>query len=504
MENKAHSFLKSKVTNNVTPVLLFILCFIIRLIYLTTQDICIDEPFSIYHAQMDLNDIIRFLKPTNNPPLFEILLHFWIKLFGISAFSVRFLPMLFSSLAIIFIYKIGARFFSFKVGLCAALLYCFSSHAVYYAHDCRTYTLFLLLTVISAYYALKIIREDLSKANIVIWSTVSLLLIYSHYFGFIVLFFEVLAIFILARKQMKFILIGLGVLILFYLPQLVIVISRFMSSASGGTWLKEPVGLESVYNMLWIFSNMPVTTVVCLLIITATVIKYFIKRIDSNTINRNYFIKRKKITSHYKTPDRLIYLSFFLPFFLMFLISFKIPVYNARYLFFLLPFYYLTIAVMAFNLFEGNKMKWISICVLVLLFGFTVNVNPNKKRESKAVTEFIKENKQSGDLVIICTHEFLTNFAYYYNPDYFKTTSENEYEGLESKLHSDNIYPVRRISEVDIQLMNNAKRIIYLDAGADFSNPGNNVLSTLESRFKLNDTKKFEEIFRVYTFEKQP
>ena len=148
-------------------------------------------------------------------------------------------------------------------------------------------------------------------------------------------------------------------------------------------------------------------------------------------------------------------------------------------------------------------MKWIAIGVVVLLFGFTVNMNPDKKRESKAVTEFIKENKKPGDLVIICTHEFLTNFAYYYNLDHFRIISENEYEGLESKLHSENIYPVRRINEIDVQLLNNAKRIIYVDAGANFSNPGNNVLQTLESRFKLNDTKKFEEIFKVYTFVKQ-
>lgn len=396
--------------------------------------------------------------------------------------------MLFGSLAVIYIYKIGARFFSFKVGLCAGLLYCFSTHAIYYAHDCRTYTLFLLLTVISAYYALKIIRQNFSKTNVVIWSIVNLLLIYSHYFGFIVLFFEMLAMVTLARKHLKFILAGLGAITLFYLPQIVVVMSRFSHSTSEGTWLKEPVGLESLYNMIWVFSNMPVTAVACLLLIAATVIKNL--------------IKRRKITHHHKTPDRLIYLSFFLPFLLMFLVSFKIPVYNARYLFFLLPFYYLSIAVMAFNLFEGSKMKWITMAILVLLFGVTVNADPGKKRESEAVTKYIQEIKKPGDLVIICTHEFLTNFAYYYNKDYFETISESEYGGLEAKLHAENIYPVRSITEVDMRLIDAAKRIIYLDAGADFSNSGNNVFSTLESRFKIRDTKKFEEIFKVYTFEK--
>jgi mannosyltransferase len=488
LESKTHNILNPTVTKVVAPLVLFVLCFVLRLLHLTAQDICIDEPFSIYHAQMSLSDIIRFLKPTNNPPLFEILLHFWIKVFGISAFSVRFLPMLFGSLAVIYMYKTGIRFFSFKVGLCAALLYCFSSHSIYYAHDCRTYTLFLLLTVLSFYYFLKLLREDLVKKNIIIWTSINILLIYSHYFGFIVLFFELLAVLFSQKKVLKPFLLGSAVIFFFYLPQFLNLMNRFTTSASGGTWLKEPVGLESLYNMFWVFSNMPLVAVACLLVISVTLIRFL--------------VKKRKINPHSRTPDLLIYLSFFVPFFLMFLISFKIPVYNARYLFFLLPFYYLTIAVMAFNLFEGNKMKWISIACIVVLFASTVNLNPSKKRESKAVTDFIKKIKKPGDLVIICTHEFLTNFAYYYDQSAFKTTGELEYEALETKLHSENIYPVRRINEISDALLNSQQRIIYLDAGADFSNPGNNVLSTLQERFKLNSTKKFEEIFTVYTFGK--
>lgn len=458
------------------------------MVYLTAQDICIDEPFSIYHAQMSWGDILRFLKPTNNPPLFEMLLHFWIKLFGISPFSVRFLPLLFGSLAVIFIYKIGTRFFSVSVGVGAGLLYCFSTHSIYYSHDCRTYTLLLFLTTVSAYYTLRIIKENYQTSVIVLWSLVNLLMIYSHYFGFIILFFELLAVMVQARRQLKFVLFGLCCVVLFYLPQLFILIKRFSASTADGTWLKEPVGLESIYNMLWTFSNMPLTTVICLLLILVTIVKYF--------------IAKNEVQTQRQSSNRLIYFAFFVPFFMMFCISFKVPVYNARYLFFLLPFYYLSLAVMVDNLFGKNKIKWIAMSILVFLFVITVNLNPDKKRDSKAVTEFIKANKHPGDLVIICTHEFLTNFAYYYNPDYFRTLSNMEYDGLEAKLNAENIYPLRRISEINSSKIDEHKRILYLDAGADFSNPGNKVLQTLQEKFRVTATKKFEEIFTVYTFEK--
>ncbi len=461
---------------------------VVRLIYLTTQDICIDEPFSIYHAQGSVTDIIQYLKPTNNPPLFELILHFWIKLFGVSAFSVRFLPMLFGSLAVIFIYKIGVRYFSFVVGLSAALLYSFSSHAIYYAHDCRVYTLFLLLSVISVYYVSKIISDNFNKRDLVLLCVMNVLLVYSHYFGFIIWFVEFIGILLFSRKQLKTVFVLFATAMVFYLPQLFNFINQFLFSAKSGTWVKEPNGIESVYNMLWLFSNMPVVAVVCLLVILAAVIRFFVLR--SKEANENALVKR------------FIYLCFFLPFVLMFLISYKMPVYNGRYLFFILPFYYLTISIMVVSLFKTIKLKYTLLTVVVILFALTVQFNPSKKRESKAVVEFVKQTKQPGDIVIICTHEFLTNFAYYYNTDIFKVIGEDEYSAIETELHRENIYPVRNISEVGKDVISSAVRIIYVDVSADFSNPGNNVLSFLSSNFKEKGKKHFEEIFNVYTFEK--
>jgi mannosyltransferase len=472
----------------ITPVLLFVICFVIRLIYLTTQDICIDEPFSIYHAQGSVTDIIKYLKPTNNPPLYELILHFWIKLFGISAFSVRFLPMLFGSLAVIFIYKIGLRYFSFWVGLCAALLYSFSSHAIYYAHDCRVYTLFLLLSVASVYYASKIVSDNFTKHDLIVLGLINILLVYAHYFGFVIWFVEFAGILLFSRKHWKSVFVLFAVAILFYLPQLFNLVNQFLFSAKGGTWVKEPNGIESVYNMFRLFSNMPIVAVFCLFIILGSIIQFFVLR--KKEIKENVLVKP------------FINLCFFLPFVLMFLVSYKIPVYNGRYLFFILPFYYLSVSIMAYSLFENIKLKYALLITLVILFVVTVQLNPSKKRKSKAVVEFVMENKKPGDLVLICTHEFLTNFAYYYNTDIFKITGEDEYSAIESELKKDNIYPVRNINEVGKEVISSASRIIYIDVSADFSNPGNNVLTTLRSNFKEQDKKYFEEIFNVYNFER--
>lgn len=92
-----------------------------------SQPIANDEPFTIYHAQLQLPFMLSELSHYNNPPGFEILLHFWIRIFGIGAVSVRFLPMVFSSAAAVVLYFLGKRFFNFRIGLFAALLFTFSS-----------------------------------------------------------------------------------------------------------------------------------------------------------------------------------------------------------------------------------------------------------------------------------------------------------------------------------------------------------------------------------------
>ena len=141
-----------KLNTYIIPFLFFFLNIFLRWVGIEINSLAGDEPFSVYYAQMDIADIIRHLKSGNNPPLYELILHYWIQWFGIDEVAVRIPSLIFTALTASFIYKIGNDFFSRSLGVTSALIFTLSNYATLFSHEARVYALFGLLTVLSFYY----------------------------------------------------------------------------------------------------------------------------------------------------------------------------------------------------------------------------------------------------------------------------------------------------------------------------------------------------------------
>ena len=490
---------KHKLT--IIGIVLVIINFLVKGLFLANNSLGGDEPFSVYHAQMDIISIIQLLSAGNNPPLYEILLHFWIKIFGISEFSVRFPSLLFSCISLWFIYKIGHSYLNKRIALYASLQFIFSKYHIVFAHEAIVYSFLGMLTIISMYYFMGIVydyhknaqqevNEKLKKrttTHFILLTLVNTLIIYSHYIGFFVVWTQV--IFLLGNKNLlskhwKKILLSLSLMLILYIPNILVIWLRFIEF-SKGTWVRPPEGFESIYNMLWSFSNIPAVTVCVITLVSVSLLKFIVR----------YKKEQKK-------PLYVFVIFWFAFIFLgMFSISYWIPMFLDWYVMPAAIAFPLLLGICMDYVIKKPKYNYIIPVILCLLFIMSAKPNITNKRNVRECVEKIKEIKQTNTLVIISPSTFMLNFSYYYNITFFKNYhSQKIYSRIHQALISENIYAINDIKEIDLKPWHH---IAYVDAAADFSSPNNNIKKELDAHYHLKNTFQFYEIFNVFEYKKK-
>ena len=107
--------------------------FFLRLFDLDGESLWLDEGYSIKFANLKVLQI--FFAQENNPPLYYVILHFWVYFFCISEYSIRFQSVIFGSLSIILIYKIGHLIINERVGQFSAILLALSVFHIRYSQE---------------------------------------------------------------------------------------------------------------------------------------------------------------------------------------------------------------------------------------------------------------------------------------------------------------------------------------------------------------------------------
>lgn len=478
---------KSLVVSFFIPLLLFVINFIIKVSFITSRDIALDEPFSMYYAQMDIPGIIDMLYNENNPPFHFFLLHYWIKLFGLGAFSVRFPSLLFSCFTAVMIYKIGNKFFSSLTGIGAALIFTFSTMHVFFSHEARVYPLFVLLTAASLYYFLSISKAPNEKRYYVALFFANLVLIYSHYFGFFVLFVEaVCLLFLPNRKELfkKFFILFLCIGF-FYIPNLLIFWHRFSTSAQNGTWVASPAVTE-YYGNLNRFLNNRYNMVMVLLAGTCIFIYLF--------RNKMVVLKIKELFQN--MAFRLLFVWFIVPYTFMFLISFKVPMFIDRYILYTSVPFYLLVAVLLIFLLDKVNYQLLAINTVLFSMILTLQMDPDNNRRLKEVTEVVKRLKTENTITLLAPDYAYMGFAYHYNIDSFKKAPQTVAE-----LNKDAIYPLSTVEQAKQVLQNtSAADCIYIQAGTEFSDPQNLVYSSIAEQYKFHKEYKVFQIYLIHHF----
>jgi mannosyltransferase len=109
-----------------------------RLYGIATESIWLDEATSLMLARMSVPALVQWTASDIHPPLYYILLHYWI-LLGQSEAALRGLSALAGVLNVWVIYGLGRTLFDRRTGLYAALLLALAPYHIWYAQEARMY-----------------------------------------------------------------------------------------------------------------------------------------------------------------------------------------------------------------------------------------------------------------------------------------------------------------------------------------------------------------------------
>lgn len=186
---------------------ILVLSAIIYFYRLGNDGLLTDEYLSLYVAGQSPSDIIfnhqRQTNPNTIPPLYVLLMHYWLKAFGASEFTQRSLSVVFGILSVYFLYRIARLIFDTSTGLAAALFgsLSFSWFSVFRQNRC--YGLFVLLSLASFYIFFYMLKNKNSKYAFLFLIITNIFLLYTHYFAFLIIFLQILFGVLESKKDKK-------------------------------------------------------------------------------------------------------------------------------------------------------------------------------------------------------------------------------------------------------------------------------------------------------------
>ncbi len=440
---------------------------LLKLLWLGRNELAHDEPFTVYWAFRPWSEFLGMLGTENNPPFYFLLIRLWATVSPLDAGWLRLPSALFSTMAVWPLYLLGRRYGGTITAITAAVLFTLSAHHYGFAHEVRSYALFTLLTV-TAFWQLMRMTDDQPRATF--WlAMVNVLLVYTHFFGWVVIGLQALCV--LGLKEMRprsRIWAGIAaVTVLAYLPYAWIFFQR-ASESLGGTWLTAPTP-EEVYNMVWRWSNAPVIAVALLALITITLVR---RRMQGAGFG-------------------LAAIWTMVPLLGLFIVSHWVPVYLDRYLVFAAPGFALLAGLCVATL-PGRTAP---VAAMVLAIGMAVTFQPwrgNGLHPSAVVMQ--AEAWQGTGPVLLQPPYYDLTYAWHLDPELFRRT-----EDLRSALAHRGIHPLHTAEDLPAG-QRLWETVVWVDAWAEMTDPQVTVKRALQEAYLRADSVEATQKVWVYRF----
>ncbi len=158
---------------------------LLQLHAIAAKSLWLDEGSSITMARLDWFNFLRILwRREMNMVLYYLLLRGWLHL-GDSLTFIRGLSVVFAVAAIPAIFLLGRRMQGTGLGLISALLLSVNAFQVRYAQEVRSYSLLVLLVIVSTYWFVSAVESG-NRRDWNWYIATSSLAIYAHFFAVLV------------------------------------------------------------------------------------------------------------------------------------------------------------------------------------------------------------------------------------------------------------------------------------------------------------------------------
>jgi hypothetical protein len=150
--------------------------------FATTSPLWLDEALSVNIARLPLSDLIEALRHDGHPPLYYVVLHAWMGVFGEGDLAVRALSGVFTVAALPLFWIAGRRFGGTRGAWLTMAVVALSPYALRYGTETRMYALVMLL-VLAGWLLLDDVLRRPTLMRLVGLAVVTGLLLWTHYWA---------------------------------------------------------------------------------------------------------------------------------------------------------------------------------------------------------------------------------------------------------------------------------------------------------------------------------
>jgi 4-amino-4-deoxy-L-arabinose transferase-like glycosyltransferase len=393
-------------------ILLILLGTFLRFYHLDYNSLWLDEAYTLFAANHTLSGIWDLVSTSDfTPPLFYWIEHFML-VFGQSEFVLRFIPALLGVLTIPVFYSIGKEFADKDVGIIMAALLTFSPFHVYLSQEARAYSAMLFLFSLALFFFLLSLHTN-RVYSWILFGFLSALTLWTHYYTLIPL--ALLFVYALfwgisrARKglqQPHVYALSFLTFILVCLPLVPLTIDLYLQR-TGTPPLFGYKGLEIISRIFLSLSEYHRTLMALFLVLFVIGIFSLWKKDRAKAL---------LIVGLLTVPALIsIYLAERMPM-------------DERYLFYLLPFFFLGISLSfkpLAGLFKGKILGKNLIIILIVIFFliqapflalyYNAYFTQYSKEDWRGIAQSIEENSAEGDFIFVIPYYTQLPLDIYYS-----------------------------------------------------------------------------------------